>query len=104
MEGRYWQHHPDAPFALLMRVVETYCHPEIATDDAYDELKQVVHMPERDPAFDRFKDELREAIRDPGQLPEGALARAAQYEDGSPEKFLARLWHDLYPNEPLPAH
>ena len=60
MEGQYWQDHPDAPFALLMEIVETYCHPE------------------------------------------GALARATEYEDGSQEKFLARLWRDLYPDEPLP--
>lgn len=102
MSDRFWQKNPDAPFALLLRVVETYCHPE-AYDEAYDDLKQVVHMPERDPAFDRFKEQLIEAIHDPSRLPEGALFRAAQYDDGSAEKFLARLWRDLYPDEPLPA-
>lgn len=102
MEGRFWQYHPDAPFALLLRMVEKYCHPEVS-DDAYDEFKQVVHMPERDPVFDRFKEQLAEAIRDPRQLPEDALFRATVYDDGSDEKFLARLWHDLYPDEPLPT-
>ena len=101
MEGRFWQHHPDAPFALLLRKVETYCHPE-ASDDAYDELKEFVHMPDHDPVFDRFKEQLTEAIRDPSQIPEDALFHAAQYSDGTDEKFLSRLWHDLYPDEPLP--
>lgn len=97
-QGQSRQYHPDPPFVLLLEIVETYCHPE-ASDDSYDELKQVVHLPERDPIFDRFKEQLAEAIRDPRQLPEGALFRAAVYDDGSDEKFLARLWRDLYPDE-----
>lgn len=103
MEGRFWQYHPDAPFALLLEIVETYCHPEIAADGAYEELKQFVRMPDRDPDFDRFKEQLAEAIREPGRVPEDALFRATVYEDGSDEKFLARLWRDLYPDEPLPT-
>ena len=101
MRDRYWQDDKDAPFAALMDVIETYCHPE-AYDEAYDDFKEVVHMPEHDSIFDRFKEQLIEAIRTPEQLPKGALFRAAPYADGSPEKFLARLWHDLYPDEPLP--
>lgn len=101
MEGRFWQYHPEAPFATLLSIIETYCHPE-AYDEAYEDLQAVVARPTHKPVFDTFKIELREAIHDPGQLPEGALFRAAVYDDGSAEKFLARLWRDLYPDEPLP--
>lgn len=101
MEDRFWVKDRDARFATLLRIVETYCHPE-AYDEAYEDLQAVVARPTHKPVFDTFKSELRDAIRDPGQLPEGALFRAAVYEDGSAEKFLARLWRDLYPDEPLP--
>lgn len=101
MPRRYWQDGPGAPFAVLLDVVETYCHPE-AYDWAYDDLNQVLHLPERDPVFDRFAGELRSAIRQPGLIPDGALLRAAVYDDASAGRFLARLWCDLYPGEPLP--
>jgi hypothetical protein len=48
-----------------------------------------------------FKSELREALRNPGQLPDGELSEAVEY-DGD-EAFLRRLWHDLYGDEPLEA-
>ena len=43
-----------------------------------------------------FKAELRQALTDPSQLPAGELDDAVEYDDGSDEKFLRRLWHDLY--------
>jgi hypothetical protein len=46
-----------------------------------------------------FKLELREAVKDPSRLPGDELSRSVQYEDGSPEAFLRRLWHDLYGDE-----
>jgi hypothetical protein len=91
---RFWQDNPDAPFAMLLRVVESYCHPEV-WGDSYDELIELAHDPEPGDEMRRFKDELRQAVRDPSQVPEGALFRAASYDDGSPEKFLARLWREL---------
>ena len=47
-----------------------------------------------------FKAELRQALTDPSQLPAGELDNAVEYDDGSDEKFLRRLWHDLYGDEP----
>ena len=44
--------------------------------------------------------ELREALADPGQLPDNELFKAVQFSDGSNEAFLCRLWHDLYGNKP----
>lgn len=98
---RYWQDHPDAPFAALLDVVETYCHPE-AYDTADHDLKTIVHLPGRDRVFDRFKQQLAAAIADPSQVPDGALFRAAVYDDGSARGFLTRLWGELYPHERAP--
>jgi hypothetical protein len=51
-----------------------------------------------------FKDELRQAIAHPDQVPCGELSSHVQYDDGSPEKFLRRLWRNLYGGEPVPGH
>ena len=50
-----------------------------------------------------FRAELREALADPGQLPDNELFKAVQFSDGSNEAFLRRLWHDLYGGEPTSA-
>jgi hypothetical protein len=47
----------------------------------------------------RVKVELREAIKDPGRLQGDELLKHVQYEDGSPEAFLRRLWRDLQGGE-----
>ena len=49
------------------------------------------------------KDELRQAITRPGQVPCCELSSHVQYDDGSPEAFLRRLWRDLYDGEPVPG-
>lgn len=97
----FWETDPDAPFATLLSVVAGCCHPE-AWEDAYEDLQRIARDHADTDEMVRFKQELRQAIRDPSQVPDGALYRAAQYADGSDEKFLARLWRDLYPEEPLP--
>jgi len=52
-----------------------------------------------------FKCELREAIRDPSQLPEGEhLYWCLEDDDGlADEAFLWRLWRELYGDEPCGA-
>jgi hypothetical protein len=50
-----------------------------------------------------FRDELRQAITHPGQVPRYELSSHVQYDDGSPEAFLRRLWRDLYGDEPVPG-
>lgn len=98
----FWEAHPDAPYATLLRLIETYCHPE-AYNDVYDDLKEAVRLPGHSPDFDVFKDELRRALEHPDELPEGALYDSAKYSERSGEDFLAQLWRDLYPGEPLPS-
>ncbi|MFL6075385.1 MAG: hypothetical protein ACJ73S_18500 [Mycobacteriales bacterium] len=97
MGGRFWREDKTAPFATLLSVVDTYCHPE-ASDWGYEELQRIA----RENTFEvmpTFKAELREALADPSRLPKGALGLAAEYDDGSDEAFLRRLWRDLYGDE-----
>lgn len=100
MAERFWVRAPDAPYATLLRVIETYCHPEIGDDDAYETLKRRVRRTDLE-EMQVFKEEFRQAMRDPAVLPPGTLSLAAEYEDGSEHKFLDRLWRDLYGDEPV---
>ncbi len=45
--------------------------------------------------------ELREALADPGRLPDDELFKAVDCGDGGDQAFLRRLWRDLYGEEPL---
>ena len=91
----YWERHPDGPFATLIAVAGNYLDPE---NYDLDSLK-ILAKREGQPRMQIFKSELREAVKDPSQLPGDELSRSVQYEDGSPEAFLHRLWHDLYGDE-----
>jgi hypothetical protein len=88
--------HPDGPFATLIRVATTYLHPEA---DDLESLQRLAKREDR-PEMRAFKAGLRQAITHPGQLPGAELSSHVQYDDGSPEKFLRRLWRDLYGDEP----
>jgi hypothetical protein len=57
--------------------------------------------PQADDEMRVFKAELRRALADPSQLPARELDDTVEYDDGSDEKFLRRLWHDLYGDEPI---
>jgi hypothetical protein len=56
---------------------------------------------EDDPEMRVFKAELRQAITHPDRLPGDELSSHVQYDDGSDEAFLRRLWRDLYGDEPV---
>ena len=99
MEGFYWERHPDGPFATLIRVSTTYLHPE--SDDL--ESLQRLAKRENDEEMRTFKAELREAIRDPDQVPDEELWQHVEYEDDGTEAFLRHLWRDLYGDEPIDA-
>ncbi|HEY3684568.1 MAG TPA: hypothetical protein VGL93_16160 [Streptosporangiaceae bacterium] len=91
-----------APYATLLSILESYVHPE--TDIKFPLLQEEARRSDQggsDPRMRVFKDELRAVMRDPGVLPEGALAEAAEYEDGSERRFLDRLWQELYGDEPV---
>src|ERR1700733_13236541 len=98
----YWQKDGDAPFVFFVGIVNAYCHPESGADEQ--DLAGWVHSPQPSPEVTRFKDEFRRLLSgELGKLPEYALFTAAEYEDGSDEAFLRRLWHELYGDEPVQA-
>ena len=100
MNQPYWKVDPNKPFATLIALVGAYCHPE-ADEDAYNALQRLVKRTDV-PDAQRFRVELVDALSDPSRLPNNELFEKAKYSDGSDEKFLQRLWRDLYPDEPLP--
>lgn len=101
MSAFYWERHPDSPFVTLIAVAATYCSPD-AYDGAYEDLVRRARLSEADDDEMRvFKAELRLGLADPGRLPGNELSEAVEYDDGSDEKFLRRLWRDLYGDEPL---
>ena len=99
MNGFYWERHPDGPFATLIAVAATYCDAEQSAG-AYESLKRLAKR-EDDEEMRVFKDELRRALEDSSQLPDDELFEAVEYDDGSDEQFLRRLWRDLYGDEPV---
>ena len=98
MTGFYWERNPDGPFATLIGVAATYCSPDADAED-YERLKRLARR-EDDHKMVTFKAQLRQALTDPGQLPEGELDAAVEYREESDAKFLRRLWRDLYGDEP----
>jgi hypothetical protein len=95
--GFYWERHPDGPFATLIGVAATYCSPDADAED-YEHLKRLARRKD-DQEMRVFKAELQQALADLSKLPEGELDDAVEYNDESDEKFLRRLWRDLYGDE-----
>lgn len=100
-----WVRDRDEPFGTLLSYCRTYLHPEIYYDN-FETLKYACSLPEEEQNVDtkQFKVELRRvAAGDREGLPDGALSKAAEYDDGSEEKFVRRLWTEVFPDEPLPV-
>ena len=100
MTRYWWLEDKNAPFATLLGVAQATCHPEVYYDN-YEDLIETARNPRPGDRMRRFKEELRAAMTDPSQLPANALMLAVSYSEESDEKFLCRLWHDLYGDEPL---
>lgn len=99
----YWRDNKAAPFATLLQTIETYCHPEVI-NDAYDELINAARNASNHPRIVEFKQQFQIALLDPGEIPHPeALYQAGQFDDGTDQRFLRRLWRDLYPDEPVPG-
>ena len=95
-----WRRDPNSPFAFFLRVVDTYLHPESGSD--VDELAEWLKNGEPKTEVIQFKDEFRRLLSgELDKLPQEALSTAAEYDDGSDEAFLRRLWHELYGDEPV---
>lgn len=96
----YWKRHPEGPFATLIRVATTYLHPEA---DDLESLQRLARYKD-DEEMRLFKAELREAIEHPDLVPRDELSEHVEYEDGSTDAFLRRMWRDLYGDEPVATH
>jgi hypothetical protein len=94
----YWERHPDGPFVTLIGVAGNYLDPE---NYDLDDLKALAER--GNDKMKVFKSELREALRDPSQLPGDELFESVEYANGSDEAFLVWLWHELYGDEPFEA-
>ncbi len=100
MNETYWAKNPHGPFATLIAVAATYCHPE-AYEGAYTDLIARARAAEpSDEEILTFRTELREALADPSRLPDDELFKAVDYGDGSDQAFLRHLWRDLYGDAP----
>ena len=96
MSPLYWERHPKGPFVTLIAAAATYLHPE---NYELDSLKALARR-DGDEEMRVFKSELREALRDPSQLPDDELSESVEYDNGSDEAFLYWLWRQLYGDEP----
>ncbi|WP_328988811.1 hypothetical protein OG394_21535 [Kribbella sp. NBC_01245] len=99
----YWYKDRSVPFGTLLNLVDAYCNPE-AYDGAYEALVQRARSSKPEDSDIRiFKAELTQLLQgDRDGLHPHALGTAAEYDDYDDTAFLARLWHDLYPDEPVP--
>lgn len=99
---RYWRKDKDAPFAYFLGIIDTYLHPESHYD--VDDLAEWLRQAQPREKAARFKDEFRQLLcGEADTLPDDALFTAAEYDDGSDEAFLQRLWRELYGDEPAQA-
>lgn len=69
---------------LMVAFAATYLEPGNYDTES---LRRLVRRP-GDREMSAFKEELREAIRNPGRPPGGELLRRVEYDDGSGEAFL----------------
>jgi hypothetical protein len=96
MSPLYWERHPEGPFVTLIAVAATYLNPEAYDLDFLKARAKLEDLEE----MRVFKLELREALRDPSQLPGDELSESVEYDNGSDEAFLYWLWRQLYGDEP----
>jgi hypothetical protein len=97
--NRSWRD-PNTPFAFFLRIVDTYLHPESGHD--VDDLVWWTKNADPPQKAIRFKDDFRLLLSgELNKLPNYALFTAAEFDDGTDEAFLRRLWHELYGDEPV---
>ncbi len=97
MSPFYWERHPYGAFGTRIAVAATYLEPENYDLDSFKALAKL----QDDEEMRVFKSELRQALKDPSQLPGDELSEAVEYDNGSDEAFLRWLWHELHGDEPV---
>ncbi|MBM7791378.1 hypothetical protein [Tenggerimyces flavus] len=105
MSSDVWVRDRDRPFGTLLSYCGTYLHPEVY----YSGMRSLVYacnLPEDEqhPDTKQFLVELeRVIVGDAEGLAEDALFKAAEYDDGSDEAFVTRVWTEIFPGKPLPT-
>ncbi|GAA1590585.1 hypothetical protein [Kribbella karoonensis] len=102
---RYWLDDQSVPFGTLLRYLEKYYSAEVHYDN-FDFLIQRARLADpSDEGMATFKNEVARVLRgDREGLHPQAIRTAAEYDDwADDEEFLAWLWHELYPDEPVPS-
>jgi len=103
--GRYWLKDKNVPFATLLNVLEAHYHPEIRNDNYEGLVRWARKAGPDDVRMATFKNELTAVLQGHREgLPPGAVDLAAEYDEwDTDEEFLAWLWHELFPDEPVPV-
>ncbi|MFC0624550.1 hypothetical protein [Kribbella deserti] len=104
----YWhgKANESVPFYILLNLLEAYCHPEVRAE-SYELLKARARKSRPDDEeMQQFKVELAALLRgERDGLHPQAITQATWYDDeDSDTEFLAKIWSDLYPDEPIPSH
>jgi hypothetical protein len=103
--GGYWLKRTDAPFATFLAVVQADLHSE-ADPDNFAALKRRVRADRPDDTeLQAFRAELSQLLMGERQdLPNDAISLAADGDEwDTDDGILVWLWHELYPNEPVPT-
>lgn len=101
----YWLTDKDVPFATFLNVVQAHYHPEVRNDNYELLVRWARDAGPDDVRMATFKSELTQLLEDHREgLRPGAIDVAAAYDDwDTDDEFLAWLWHELFPNEPVPT-
>ncbi|WP_427885369.1 hypothetical protein ACQHIV_24230 [Kribbella sp. GL6] len=103
--AKYWLRDSGGPYATFLAVVDTYYHPEVRNEN-FDALvhRARANRPD-DTQMMTFKTEFVQLLESDRQgLHPDAISTAAQYDEWDDDgEFLAWLWHELYPSEPVPG-
>jgi hypothetical protein len=102
----YWLKDKSAPFATFLSVIQSYYHPEIRNDKFDSLLRRAQANRPDDFQMVTFKQEFVRLLEgDRTALHPEALDAATEYDDwNTDDEFLVWLWHQLYPEEPVPRH
>ncbi len=101
----YWLDDKSVPFATFLGVLQAYYHPEVRNDNFAMMGRRAQRNRPDDVEMATFKKEFVQLLQGhrEGLLP-GAIDVAAAYDDwDTDDEFLAWLWQELYPNEPMPT-
>jgi hypothetical protein len=101
----YWLDDKSAPFATFLTCLQSYYHPEVRNDNFAVFAEYARRNPPGDAVMVTFKQELVRLLQgDREGLHPAAIGVASEYDDfDTDDEFLAWLWQELYPEDPVPG-